>query len=131
MIVIDAGVLANAIADDGDDGNKARAEIRAAGAIAAPDLVDVETVAVLRKRWLSGTIAEGRFKSALQDLRDLDFDRYPALPFMNRAFELRTNVTPYDATYVALSEVLGWELLTTDARLAKAPGLRCPVRVLR
>lgn len=50
MIVIDASVLANALADDEDDGRTARTELRAAGALAAPDLIDVETVAVLRKR---------------------------------------------------------------------------------
>ena len=51
VIVVDAGVLANALADDEDDGDTARRELRTAGAIAAPDLIDVETVSVLRKRW--------------------------------------------------------------------------------
>jgi predicted nucleic acid-binding protein len=50
---------------------------------------------------------------------------------MRRAYELRPNVTSYDATYIALAEVLGCELLTGDERLAKAPGPRCAVRLLR
>lgn len=131
MIVVDASVLANVIADDGPDGKRARTEIRAAGDLAAPDLVDVETVAVLRKRWLAGTITQGRFSTALDDLEQIAVDRYPTLPLMRRAFELRANVTSYDAAYVALAEVLGCELLTGDVRLGNTPGPRCVIRVLQ
>ena len=130
MIVVDASVLANVIGDDGPDGELARREVRAAGDMAAPDLVDPETVAVLRKRWLAGSITDDRFAVAVRDLEDLDLDRYPALRLMRRAWELRANVTPYDAAYVALAEVLGCELWTADKRLAKAPGPVCPIRVL-
>jgi len=59
VIVVDASVLANAIADDQADGNAARDAIRQHGGVSAPDLVDVETVAVLRKRWLAGTLPAG------------------------------------------------------------------------
>jgi predicted nucleic acid-binding protein len=131
LIVIDASILANVIGDDGDDGHRARQEFRAADNIAAPDLVDVETVAVLRKRWLTGSINDQRFADAVGDLEDLDFDRYPALQFMARAYQLRANVTAYDAAYVGLAEELGCELLTADERLANAPGPRCAIRVLR
>jgi predicted nucleic acid-binding protein len=130
VIVVDASVLANVMGDDGPDGERARREVRAAGDLAAPDLVDLETVAVLRKRWLAGTITDDRFAVAVRDLEDLDLDRYPALRFMRRAWELRANVTPYDATYVALAEVIGCELWTADQRLAKAPGPACAIRVL-
>ncbi len=130
MIVVDASVLANVIGDDGPDGERARREVRAAGDLAAPDLVDPETVAVLRKRWLAGSITDDRFAVAVRDLEDLDLDRYPALRLMRRAWELCANVTPYDAAYVALAEVLGCELWTADKRLAKAPGPACPIRVL-
>jgi predicted nucleic acid-binding protein len=131
VIVVDASVLANAIGDDGDDGRQARHEIRAAEEIAAPDLVDVETVAVLRRRWLAGTISEHRFATAIGDLEDLGLHRYPTLPLMRRAYGLRTKVTPYDATYVALAEILDCELLTGDHRLANAARPRCPIRVLQ
>jgi len=129
--VIDASVLANVIGDDGADGRRARGEIRGAGAFAAPDLVDVETVAVLRKRWLAGTMSDRRFETAIGDLEQLDIDRYPTLPLMRRAFELRANVTAYDASYVALAELLGCELLTGDGRLAGAPGPICTIRLLQ
>lgn len=99
--------------------------------MAAPDLVDVETVAVLRRRWLAGTISDRRFSAALDDLEAIDMDRYPALPLVQRSYQLRSNVTTYDAMYAALSEALGCELLTGDQRLASAPGPRCVVRVVR
>ena len=130
MIVVDASILANAIGDDGTDGRRARDEIRGAGYVAAPDLVDVETVAVLRKRWLGGTISERRFATAIRDLEAIDVDRYPTLRLMRRAYELRANVTAYDATCVALAEALGCDLLTGDRRVASAPGPRCAIRCL-
>lgn len=131
MIVIDASVLANVVGDDGADGQQSREEFRSAGNVSAPDLVDVETVAVLRKRWLAGTISDQRFAAALTDLEDLELDRYPTLRFMRRAYELRANVTAYDSAYVALAETLSCELLTADERLANSPGPRCAIRVLR
>ena len=131
MIVVDASVLANVIGDDGADGRRARGAIRVAGQVAAPDLVDVEAVAVLRKRWLAGTISDRRFEAAIADFEQLGMSRYPTLPLMRRAFELRANVTAYDASYVALAELLGCELLTSDGRLAGASGPRCAIRLLR
>jgi predicted nucleic acid-binding protein len=131
LIVVDASVLANVIGDDGDDGRRTRQELRAADGVAAPDVVDVETVAVLRKRRLAGTITEQRFADAVGDLEDLEFDRYPSLQFMRRAYQLRANVTVYDSTYVALAEALDCVLVTADERLASAAGPRCAFRVLR
>lgn len=130
MIVVDASVLANVVGDDGADGERARAELRSAGEVAAPDLVDVETVSVLRKRWLAKTLSARRFASAVGDLEVLAIDRFPTLRFMRRAYELRDNMTAYDATYIALAEVLRCEMVTSDRRLARAPGARCLIRVL-
>ena len=131
MIVVDASVLANVIGDDGADGRRARHEVRSAGEMSAPDLVDVETLAVLRKRCLAGTLSERRFAAALDDLDDIELDRYPTLPLVRRGFDLRANVTAYDAMYVALAEALRCELLTGDRRLAAAPGPRCTIRLLQ
>ena len=102
----------------------------AGGDVAVPDLVDVETVAVLRKRWLRKTISAVRFAAAIDDLEDLAIDRYPTLRFMRRVYQLRDTVTAYDATYVALAETLGCQLLTCYQRLSKAKGPRCPIRLL-
>ncbi|HEY6317188.1 MAG TPA: type II toxin-antitoxin system VapC family toxin [Acidimicrobiia bacterium] len=130
MIVIDASVLANVVADDGADGGAAREVVRGADGLSAPELVDVETVSVLRKRWLAGTLSDSRFSAAIDDLTELDVERYPGLPLLRRAFELRTNVSAYDAAYVALAEGLACPLLTADARLFNAPGPRCEIRLL-
>ncbi len=130
MIVVDASILANALGDDEDDGDAARSELRAAGDLAAPDLVDVETVAVLRRRWLARAISDERFDAAVTDLQRWDFERVPTLRLVRRAYELRANVTAYDAMYVALAEALGCELLTADQRLAGATGPRCSIRAL-
>lgn len=130
MIVVDASVLANALADDGADGAEARRRLTEAGDLAAPDLIDVEVVAVLWKRWIAGDLTDQRFSDAVGDLEDLALTRYPALALMRRAFELRANVTAYDAASVALAERLGCSLLTADQRLAAAPTTTCPVEVL-
>lgn len=130
MIVVDASVLANALADDGRDGGVARTRLTGDGDLIAPDLVDLETVAVLRKRWVAGDLSKHRLSVAIDDLEDLDLARYPALPLMRRVFELRDNVTAYDAVYVALAERLDCVLVTADQRLGSAPGIGCPVEVL-
>jgi predicted nucleic acid-binding protein len=131
VIVTDASIVANALGDDGIDGAAARALLRAEHDLAAPDLVDVETVSVLRRRWLNGDLTARRFRSAITDLGDLAIMRYPALPLMSRAYELRANVTPYDAAYVGLAEALNCVLVTADARLVTAPGPRCQIRIVR
>jgi predicted nucleic acid-binding protein len=130
VIVVDASVLANAVGDDDDDGRRARDVILAGGGVSAPDLVDVETVAVLRKRWLAGSLSARRFAAAVRDLEQLAIDRYPTLRLMWRAYELRENVTVHDAAYVALAEVLDCRLVTADRRLARASGIRCDVEVV-
>jgi predicted nucleic acid-binding protein len=129
VIVVDASVLANIVGDDGADGDRAREVLRGAE-LSVPDLADVAVVAVLRRRWLAKTMTARRFAVAVDDLAALPADRYPVLPFMPRAYELRANVTPYDATYVALAEQLGCALITGDRRLARAPGPRCVISVI-
>jgi predicted nucleic acid-binding protein len=130
MIVVDASVLANALADDGHDGAVARHRLSRTGELVAPDLINVETTAVLRKRWVAGDLSDQRFSEAIGDLEDLDLTRYPTLSLVRRAFELRSNVTAYDATYVALAEELDCTLVTADRRLAAAPMVTCPIEVL-
>lgn len=98
MIVVDASVLANVVGDDGPAGRSARACVARAAQWSAPDLVDVETVSVLRRRWRSGDLTARRFRSAVVDLLSLPIARFPTGPLMIRAYELRSNVTPYDAT---------------------------------
>lgn len=130
MIVIDASVLANVVGDDGPAGRAARNRIAATTQWSAPDLVDVETVSVLRRRWRAGDLTTRRFRSAVIDLVSLPIVRFPTGPLMVRAHELRSNLTPYDASYVALAEGLSCALVSADARLARGPGILCHVDVL-
>ncbi len=90
----------------------------------------MEVVSVLRRRWLAKTMTARRFAAAVDDLGAVPADRYPVLPFMPRAYELRANLSAYDATYVALAEQLGCALLTADRRLASAHGPRCAITVI-
>jgi len=130
LIVVDASVLANVVGDDGQAGQIARTRLAAATEVSAPDLIDVETVAVLRKRWLAGDLTARRFRVAIDDLLALPIAHFPTGPLMVRSYELRANVTPYDAAYVALAEGLACPLVTGDGRLARAPGINCDVELL-
>ncbi|MDQ6782503.1 MAG: type II toxin-antitoxin system VapC family toxin [Actinomycetota bacterium] len=129
MIVVDAGVLATALAVDDGDGDRARARLRGQ-ALAAPELIDLEVASVFRRLWLAGQLPVRRVELALADLREMPMRRASHAPLLWRAWELRNNVTVYDAAYVALAEALGVVLVTADARLSRSPGLPCPVEVI-
>jgi predicted nucleic acid-binding protein len=129
VIVVDAGVLVTALADDGPDGDASRARLRGER-LTAPEIVYLEVVSVLRRLQAGGHLDRRRAELALGDLMDLPLRREPHRPLLPRCWALRANFTSYDAAYVALAEVLGVTLVTTDKRLAGAPGLRCPVEIL-
>ncbi|MFN0093072.1 MAG: type II toxin-antitoxin system VapC family toxin [Acidimicrobiales bacterium] len=131
MLVLDASVLANVIGDDGADGARGRAAIASHADLAIPDLAKLEVVAVLRKRWLAGDLDDKRFRDAVDDLAAFGLHRYPSVDLLGRVYELRRNLSAYDAAYVALAETLGWPLLTADARLARASGPTCEIIVVR
>jgi predicted nucleic acid-binding protein len=131
VIVVDGSVIANVVGDDEAAGQLARARLAAASAVSAPDLVDAETVSVLRRRWLAGDLSDERFRGAVDDLLALPITRFPVGPLMVRAFELRANITAYDACYVALAEALDCPLITADRRLANAPMTTCTTAVLQ
>jgi predicted nucleic acid-binding protein len=124
-------VLAVALADDGEDGDAARVRLARDPELHAPHLVDLEVMSALRRQAGAGMLDARRAGLALQDLVSLPVTRYPHVPFAPRVWELRGNLTPYDAAYVALAESLGCTLVTADARMARAPGIRCAVEVLR
>lgn len=129
VLVVDASVLAPALGDDGPDGDRSRERLRDQP-IFAPALIDLETVSVLRRQLTVGLLDARRARLALQDLVDLPIQRAPHVPLLERCWELRDNLTMYDAAYVALAEELGATLVTADARLANAPGVTCPVDLL-
>jgi predicted nucleic acid-binding protein len=129
VIVIDASVLAPALADDDIDGDRARGRLRGERLV-APELVDLEVVSVLRRAASAGRLEERRSAQALADLGTLPLRRVSHLPLLPRVWELRDNLTAYDAAYVALAEVLGLLLLTADEPLKRAAGIRCEIEVL-
>ena len=88
----------------------------------APHLLDLDVSQVLRRYCNSGEMKVERGKEALEDLQDLPINRYPHDVFLPRIWELRYNMTAYDAVYVALAETLPAPLLTRDIHLASAPG---------
>jgi predicted nucleic acid-binding protein len=129
VIVVDASVVLAALTGDNEDGTRARARLRGEH-LAAPELVDLEVLSVLRRDHLRGSIARRRAEQAIADLADLPIDRLSHGSFLMRCWELRDNLTAYDAAYVAVAEALHTTLLTGDRRLSKAPGLRCAIEVL-
>ncbi|MGH3940017.1 MAG: type II toxin-antitoxin system VapC family toxin [Pseudonocardiaceae bacterium] len=131
MIVIDASVLVNALADDTADGDRARARLLADPDLHAPSLIDVEVLSVLRRHLNAGTLDDRRADLAINDLIALPLIRYPHVAIARLIWAHRNNLTAYDATYVALAELLDCPLVTTDRKLANAPGLTCPVEHLR
>ena len=129
MIVVDASVLAPALGDDGRDGATARARL-AGEVLAAPDIVDLEVLSVLRRQKAQGLLDDRRASRAVRNLIDLPMRRATHRLLLPRCWELRETVASYDASYVALAETLGLVLVTADARLARAPGIRCDVDLL-
>jgi predicted nucleic acid-binding protein len=129
VIVVDASVLAVALGDDGTDGERARERLTGE-TLVAPELVDLEVVSVWRRHVAAKLMPARRAASALADLVDLPLRRSSHQPFLQRIWELRHVVTPYDAAYVALAEILDAVLVTADARLSRASGFNCQVEVV-
>jgi predicted nucleic acid-binding protein len=129
VLVVDASVLVVALADDGPHGDLARGRLHAERLI-CPELADLEVASVLRRQMDVGKIDGRRAGLALQDLAALPAQRAAHRPLLVRCWELRDNLTIYDAVYVALAEITGSTLLTADQRLARAPDPRCSIEVL-
>lgn len=104
--------------------------VTADASLHAPHLLDLEVAQVLRRYEAQGKLTSERGRQALDDFGDLPLTRYPHDIFLPRIWELRHNLTAYDAAYVALAEALPAPLVTCDSRLAKAPGHRAKVEVI-
>jgi predicted nucleic acid-binding protein len=124
--VCDASALAALLLDSGPDGQWVAHTIDS-GDITAPTLVTYETANVIRKHELSGQISADQAAQAHADLLDLAIELWPYDILASRAWELRQNLSIYDATYVALAEITDLILVTLDKRLAKAPGTKCRI----
>lgn len=125
MIVVDASVAIAALLSNG-----AARELLKAERLAAPHLIDSEIANALRGMVRAGTIGGDDGFTALAAWSALGIQRHPTVGLFKRIWALRENCSAYDATYIALAEALDCPLATADARLARAPGVRCPVHVM-
>ncbi len=129
MIVVDASVIVAALVDVTPPAEGAL-QILAREDVHVPELLDLEVVSALRGRVLGRRLSTQRASRAVDDLERLPAVRHRHTGLSHRVWTLRHNLTPYDAVYVALAELLDGPLVTFDARLARAPGIRCRVDLL-
>ena len=127
MFVPDASLVVDLLVDGGDRGAWAADRISSAGRLHAPHLLDLEVLAALRNFVARGELSRRRAAEALDEFRALPVRRYPAAPLLERIWQLRDRLTPYDAAYVCLAEALDIPLVTSDQRLARAGGHRADV----
>jgi predicted nucleic acid-binding protein len=130
LIVLDASAAVAVVLNLGSGAARIRERIAESDDdLHVPHLFEIEVLSVLRQYFLRGELSQERARRALNRLSTLRFSRYPHTALLSRVWELRENVTAYDAAYVALAETLTAPLVTTDARLARAPGIRAAVEV--
>jgi predicted nucleic acid-binding protein len=129
VTVTDAGVWIRAIVDE-EPGGPVRARLRAEISVASPALIDLEFTNALRGFVAKKSIGRRLAERALSEFVQAPILRYAHLALLDRIWQLRENLTAYDASYVALAELLGVDLLTIDRRLAGVPGIRCRVEVI-
>jgi predicted nucleic acid-binding protein len=124
VIVLDASAVLELLLGT-PAGGEVRAHIAdAAQALHVPHLLDLEVAQVLRRYVREAQLHPDEAAEAIQDLRDLDLTRHAHEPLLDRVWMLRDNFSAYDAVYVALAEMLDASLLTSDRRLAHAPGMK-------
>jgi predicted nucleic acid-binding protein len=129
MLVIDASCLYEVVAD-ATLGEAVRERLAADPDQAAPHVIDVEVLSVVRRDHLLGKLDPTAANQAVEDLRMWPGERFSHRPLLERAWELRGNVRPWDAMYVALAEAFGATLITLDARLGRVEGLACRIDVV-
>ncbi|HZD70475.1 MAG TPA: type II toxin-antitoxin system VapC family toxin [Actinomycetes bacterium] len=125
MIVADASAALSALLNAGPARRTLGTE-----QLHVPHLIDAEVASGLRRRVAGAEIGPDDGWAALDVWRRLGMIRYPLVGILGRVWQLRDNLSAYDACYVALAEQLGCALVTADQRLARAPGSRCPITVV-
>ena len=125
-VVCDASALVALLLDGGSDGQWVTMTLRGADML-GPSLVSFETANVIRRHELAGIDSADQAAQAHADLVDLAVELWPYELLASRAWQLRQNLSVYDAAYVALAEIAGATLVTLDRRISGAPGLTCDV----
>lgn len=129
MIVVDASAILEVLLRTPAAAAAAARLLDPRETLHAPHLIDVEVAQVLRRYAASNAVDAARGRAALADLADFPLTRYPHGLLLPRVWELRADLTAYDAAYVALAEALDAPLLTRDRRLAAAPGHRARIEL--
>ena len=122
MIVIDASALLEALLRTPAATAVEERLFDLGDTLHAPHLIDIAVAQVLRRYAVTGQVEPGRCQGALGDLSDFPLHRYPHDVLLPRVWDLRNNLTAYDAVYVALAEALDAPLITADAKQATASG---------
>jgi predicted nucleic acid-binding protein len=130
MIVVDASAALEALLRRPNAQTVEKRLFEPSQTLHAPHLLDVEVAQVLRRYARNGEIDDERGRAALADLADFPLRRYPHDFLLPRVWDLRRNLTAYDAVYVALAEALDAPLLTCDRRLATAPGHQARIELV-
>ncbi|ONI84306.1 hypothetical protein ALI144C_16490 [Actinosynnema sp. ALI-1.44] len=130
MVVVDASVLAAFYAADDPRRPETAARLSTGHALFAPAHLDAEVISALRGMAKNNPVLARAVPTALRHLAGFPIRRMPIAPLLNRMWELRHNITPYDAAYVALAEHIDGTLLTCDAKLAAASGAKCAFDLL-
>lgn len=126
MIVIDASAAVLGLMNDGNARTMLEAE-----AVVCPHLIDAEVVHAFRSQVFRGDLDVAAAERMIDVWQQLGLERVGGSGLLIRMWELRENLSAYDATYVALAEALEIPLVTADGRLARAPGPRCTITVVR
>ena len=130
MIVVDASVVLETLLTTPLTEVVEERLLTSGDSLHVPCLLDVEVAHVLRRYALARRITSEQGRAAVFDLATFPARRYPHEPLLGRIWELRENLSAYDATYAALAEALDAVLVTRDQRLANAPGIRAAVEVI-
>ena len=123
-------MLLNGIANLGRHGEQARQVLRDEAEHHSTDIVKAEALSGLRRLVSTGELKADDGSNLTRALQHVHMITYPIEPFIGRIWELRESMSVYDAWYVALAETLNATLVTSDQRLSRSPGIRCPVTVL-
>jgi len=126
-VTCDASVIVAMLVDGGAAGRWATQVLATAGSLLAPHLAVFESANILRRHQVAELITADQAAQAHADLLALPIELWPYELLAPRGWQLRENLTVYDASYVALAEMTTTPLATLDQRLGRAPGIQCPV----
>ena len=126
MIVVDASVIIHVLVDAAAEPNIID-RLESSNGLLAPHLIDLEVINGIRKQLFLKNISVRQADNAIDDFHSMTIDRRATNMFVDRIWELRSNLTPYDAAYVALAEMVDLPLITRDSKIAKVKGLKAPI----